>query len=42
LGVGHHRLPLGGSEVSRLVPGAYFYRLSAPEGVKVGKFVMLE
>ena len=39
-GVGRHRLTLGGGEL-RWARGAYFYRLSAPEGVRVGKFVIL-
>ncbi len=41
LGAGHHRVTLGGGE-ERWPRGAYFYRLSAPEGVRVGKFVILE
>ena len=41
LGAGRHRMTLGGREMG-WAPGAYFYRLSAPEGVKAGKFVILE
>ena len=41
LGAGRLRVTLGGGE-ARWARGAYFYRLSAPEGVKVGKFVILD
>ena len=41
-GVGRHRVTLAGDGAERLQPGAYFYRMSAPEGVTAGKFVILD
>ncbi len=43
MSIGRHQLSIRSGEGARQMPaGAYFYRLTATEGVKIGRFVVLE